>query len=194
MQQQLVSLRNTATSAAVNAVKAPKTVSGSRSGHNRRRFVLYHAAAAVALTSVAAAKAHQQPQVQQDDQHSALLDAQWVQQIPQEETCLQVLSAKSMETHPLLGKDHIVSQSTLTTALRLTCMHCQMQTFNQYDMQFTAFLRNGQLRDMVCFYDTEEKKYYTVLQLGRYSAVCIVGLGFLAVSPMQAFMHTSEHT
>ena len=34
-------------------------------------------------------------------------------------------------------------------------------------VQFTAFLRNGQVRDMVCFYDTAEKKYYTVLQLGR---------------------------
>jgi len=40
-----------------------------------------------------------------------LLDAQWVQRIPEQQDVLQVLSAKSIETHPLLRQDHIVSQT-----------------------------------------------------------------------------------
>lgn len=28
-------------------------------------------------------------------------------------------------------------------------------------------LQTGQLKDMVCFYNTEAHKYYTVLQLGK---------------------------
>ena len=67
----------------------------------------------IALTSVAAAKAHQQPQLQEDDQESSLLSAQWVQEIPQQPNVLQVLSAKTLEAHPLLTKDHIVSLAGL---------------------------------------------------------------------------------
>ena len=96
------------------AVPATRTIAsgtggGSQSTSNNRRFILYPAAAVVALTSVAAAKAHQQPLVvDEQHQHSSLLDAQWVKQIPQQQHVLQVLSAKSIETHPLLTRDHIV--------------------------------------------------------------------------------------
>ena len=34
-------------------------------------------------------------------------------------------------------------------------------------LQFTAFIHNGQLKDMICFYDTAERKYYNIMQLGR---------------------------
>ncbi|KAL3140961.1 hypothetical protein ABBQ32_005483 [Trebouxia sp. C0010 RCD-2024] len=150
LQQQPATVRQ-ASSQASNAFG---TGGGSQSSSNRKQFILYPAAAVIALTSVAAAKAHQQPLLDEEHQHSSLLDAQWVQRIPQQQNVLQVLSAKSLDTHPLLTKDHI----------------------------FTAFLRNGQLKDMVCFYDTAEKKYYTVLQLGR--EVCgfptIVHGGFTA--------------
>jgi len=43
-------------------------------------------------------------------------------------------------------------------------------------VQFTVFLKNGQLQDMVCFYNTSAKKYYTVLQLGRYSQTSCTAL------------------
>ncbi len=85
--------------------------SSSGSGFNKKHFVLYPAAAAVALTSVAAVQANQQPGVQEDVEQSSLLDAQWVQRIPEQQDVLQVLSAKSIETHPLLRQDHIVSQT-----------------------------------------------------------------------------------
>ena len=90
------------------AINASETGGSSQSGSRSRKNVLYSAAAVVALTSVAAAKAHQQPLAVGEDQHSSLLDAQWVQRIPQQENVLQVLSAKSMEKHPLLTRDHIV--------------------------------------------------------------------------------------
>lgn len=112
---QLVSLRNTATNVVADPVKASGSACGGRTG-SKRRFVLYPAAAAVALTSVAAAKAHQQSSVHEDDQHSPLLDSVWVQQIPQQQNVLQVLSAKSIDSHPLLKGDHIVSQVLLPPA------------------------------------------------------------------------------
>ncbi|DBB18213.1 hypothetical protein WJX82_002941 [Trebouxia sp. C0006] len=147
-------LRHIATNPAPGAAKVSAESSSSGSGFNKKHFVLYPAAAAVALTSVAAVQANQQPGVQEDDEQSALLDAQWVQRIPEQQDVLQVLSAKTIETHPLLRQDHI----------------------------FTVFLKNGQLQDMVCFYNTSAKKYYTVLQLGR--EVCgfptIVHGGFTA--------------
>lgn len=91
------------------ATSASGTGGGSQSSSNNKKFILYPAAAVVALTSVAAAKAHQQPLVVEGQhQHSSLLDAQWVQQIPQQQNVLLVLSAKSIETHPLLTRDHIV--------------------------------------------------------------------------------------
>ena len=91
------------------ATSASGTGGGSRSSSSNRKFILYPAAAVIAVTSVAAAKAHQQPLVGEDQhQQSSLLDAQWVQQIPQQQHVLQVLSAQSIETHPLLTRDHIV--------------------------------------------------------------------------------------
>lgn len=105
LQQQPATVRQ-ASSQASNAFG---TGGGSQSSSNRKQFILYPAAAVIALTSVAAAKAHQQPLLDEEHQHSSLLDAQWVQRIPQQQNVLQVLSAKSLDTHPLLTKDHIVS-------------------------------------------------------------------------------------
>lgn len=34
-------------------------------------------------------------------------------------------------------------------------------------LQFSAMLRQGALRDMLCFYDSQKRKFHTVLQLGR---------------------------
>lgn len=91
------------------ATSASGTGGGNRSSSNNRNYILYPAAAVVALTSVVAVKAYQQPLVVEGQhQHSSLLDAHWVQQIPQQQNVLQVLSAKSIETHPLLTRDHIV--------------------------------------------------------------------------------------
>ncbi len=104
-------LRHIATNPAPGAAKVSAESSSSGSGFNKKHFVLYPAAAAVALTSVAAVQANQQPGVQEDDEQSALLDAQWVQRIPEQQDVLQVLSAKTIETHPLLRQDHIVSQT-----------------------------------------------------------------------------------
>lgn len=95
---------------APTATSASATGGGSQSSSKNRKFFVYPAAALVALTSVAAAKAHQQPQLAEaQQQHSSLLDTRWVQQIPQQQNVFQVLSAKSIDTHPLLTKDHIVS-------------------------------------------------------------------------------------
>ena len=107
--QHFGTLRGTATSALPEAAKTTETSGGSGASFKNKRRVLYPAAAVVALTSVAAAKAHQQSEVQEDGQYSPLLDAPWVQQIPQQQDVLQVLSAKSLDTHSLLRKDHIVS-------------------------------------------------------------------------------------
>ena len=41
---------------------------------------------------------------------------------------------------------------------RLVLLHC---------LQFSAMLRQGALRDMLCFYDSQKRKFHTVLQLGR---------------------------
>lgn len=106
-QQQVVPLRQASTQPVV--AKASEGGEGSRANSNSSKAILYPAAALIAFTSVAAAKAHQQPQVQGDDQSSSLFSAQWVQKIPQQPNVLQVLSAKTIETHPLLTKDHIVS-------------------------------------------------------------------------------------
>ena len=96
-----------------STLSAAATPSGegtnSQSGTKRNKLIFYPAAAAIALTSVAAAKAHQQPSLQGEEQPSSLLDTQWVQDIPQQQNVLQVLSAKSIETHALLTRDHIVS-------------------------------------------------------------------------------------
>lgn len=111
--QSLVLLRGSATSATSEAFESAKAAGESGSNaSNRKRFGLYPAAAAVALTSLAAATVHQQPQFQEDKSQSALLDAPWVQQIPQQHSVLQVLSAESIDTHPLLKQDHIVSLRT----------------------------------------------------------------------------------
>jgi len=111
LQQHKLLLRHIATNTAPGAAKVSTKSSSSGSGFNKKHFVLYPAAAAVALTSVAAVQANQQPGVQKDDEQSSLLDAQWVQRIPEQQDVLQVLSAKSIETHPLLRQDHIVSQT-----------------------------------------------------------------------------------
>lgn len=102
-------LRHIDTNAVPGAAKVSTKSSSSGSGFNKKHFVLYPAAAAVALTSVVAVQANQQLGVQ-DDEQSSLLNAQWVQRIPEQQDVLQVLSAKSLETHPLLHQDHIVSQ------------------------------------------------------------------------------------
>ena len=111
LQQQKLLLRHIATEAAPAAAKVSTKSSSSGSGFNKKHFVLYPAAAAVALTSVAAVQANQHSGVHEDDEESSLLNAQWVQRIPEQQDVLQVLSAKSIETHPLLRQDHIVSWS-----------------------------------------------------------------------------------
>lgn len=114
----------TATSGAPTATasSASGTGGGSRSSSNNRNFILYPAAAVVALTSVAAAKASQQPVVVEGQhQQSSLLDAQWVQQIPQQQNVLQVLSAQTIETHPLLTRDHIVRSPCVAGVLANCC-------------------------------------------------------------------------
>ncbi len=111
LQQHKLLLRHIATNAAPEAAKASTKSSSGGSSFSKKHFVLYPAAAAVALTSVAGVQANQQPGVQEDDEKSSLLDVQWVQRIPEQQDVLQVLSAKSIETHPLLRQDHIVSQT-----------------------------------------------------------------------------------
>ena len=110
LQQHKLLLRHIATNAAPGTAEVSTKSCSSGSSFNKKHFVLYPAAAAVALTSVAAVQANQQLGVQEDDEQSSLLDAQWVQRIPEQQNVLQVLSAKSIETHPLLRQDHIVSQ------------------------------------------------------------------------------------
>lgn len=124
LQQHFAPVRQTSS----QATNAFGTGGGSQSSSKRKQFVLYPAAAVIALTSVAAAKAHQQPLLDEEHQHSSLLDAQWVQRIPQQQNVLQVLSAKSLDTHPLLTKDHIVSSlkysAVLAAALPIVDSHC----------------------------------------------------------------------
>lgn len=137
LQQQSASVRQ-AHSQATNG-----TGGGSQSSFNRKQFILYPAAAVIALTSVAAAKAHQQPLLDEEHQHSSLLDAQWVQRIPQQQNVLQVLSAKSLDTHPLLTKDHIVStvQYSANSSVTLSTVDshcwCSSQPFCEMDSSRT---------------------------------------------------------
>ncbi len=119
LQQHKLLLRHIATNAAPVAAKVSAKSSSSGSSFNRKHFVLYPAAAAVALTSVAAVQVNQQPGVQEDDEQSSLLDAQWVQRIPEQQDVLQVLSAKSIESHPLLRQDHIVSWDTIQVIVKI---------------------------------------------------------------------------
>ena len=128
-QQQLVLLRGSSTTASSETAGAVQTAnSKGSSSDSRKRFFLYPAAAAVALTSAAAATVHQQTSFHEDTSQSSLLEADWVQQIPQRQNVLQVLSAQSIDTHPLLKQDHIVSLSTVLAAIGQHSILCQLNS------------------------------------------------------------------
>eukprot|EP00891_Asterochloris_glomerata_P007240 jgi/Astpho2/7240/Aster-01548 len=115
---------------------------GGSDGQAGRKLILLPAAAvAAAAAAAAAAQAHQSeiepPQALALKQHMA--ESRWLQQLSEEEGVLAVLDAASIHKHPLLGQDHM----------------------------FSAMLRQGALRDMLCFYDSQKRKFHTVLQLGR---------------------------
>ena len=105
-ESQLVSSRGASTTVSIPA-EATKAGEG-RGPFNAKRLTLYSGAALLAVSSVAAVSA-QQRTVKQDAHPSALLEAPWVQAIPQQQDVLQVLSAESIATHPLLSQDHLVS-------------------------------------------------------------------------------------
>ena len=116
---QLVSSRGAST----NVSPAAEASKAREQGRNFRakRFVL-PAAALVAVSSAAVASAQHQSLGRQDKHPSNLLEAPWVQSIPQQQDVLQVLSAESISTHPLLSKDHLVG------TMPCTALHCLVQS------------------------------------------------------------------
>ncbi|KAK9812066.1 hypothetical protein WJX73_002669 [Symbiochloris irregularis] len=69
--------------------------------------------------------------------------SEWVQQLADEHDVKEVLTAESMQHHhPVLKPDHM----------------------------FSALLRHEVVKDLVCFYSEERRKFYYVIQLG--SDVC----------------------
>lgn len=102
---QLVSSRGASTNVSA-AAEAPKPGEQSRN-FRARRFVL-PAAALVAVSSAAVASSQHEPLSRQDVHPSSSLEAPWIQSISQQQDVLQVLSAESISTHPLLSQDHLV--------------------------------------------------------------------------------------
>lgn len=105
-ENQLLLSRSASTTVSIPA-EATKAGEG-RGSFNTKRLTIYSGAALVAVSSVAAVSAHQRT-FKQDLHSSHLLDSPWVQAIPQQQDVLQVLSAESISTHPLLSHDHLVS-------------------------------------------------------------------------------------
>lgn len=122
-ESQLVSSRGASTTVSIPA-EATKAGEG-RGPFNAKRLTVYSGAALLAVSSVAAVSA-QQRTVEQDPHPSALLEAPWVQAIPQQQDVLQVLSAESIATHPLLSHDHLVS--ILASKVGTSCSQLQKLT------------------------------------------------------------------
>lgn len=147
LQRQLATLASAEASSPAPAAAASTELEPLPRANGGRAWMFAPFALAAAGCSVAVASAQQtelepaegQLEPTKAAQPALLSKSAWLQQLAQQEDVMQVLTADSLQDHPLLKSDHM----------------------------FSALLRNGMLKDMVCYYDKGHREFHTVLQLGR---------------------------
>ena len=78
----------------------------------------------------------------------------------------QVLTARTMQSHSALKHDHLVrARACARAALPPTRLNTRLTDTPR--TQFSALLRHEVVKDLVCFYSEEKRKFSCVMQLGE---------------------------